>query len=93
MEGDPKAPFSLATTPRCRRGRNSIPWIAPLYTWSLQCWVLTEAASSTIYWVFGMIRPGIEARSRGPLTNTQLIRSMAWFIIIIIIIIIIVNVI
>ena len=31
VEGDPKAPFSIATTPRCRRGRNSMPWIAPLY--------------------------------------------------------------
>ena len=31
VEGDPKAPFSIATTPRCRGGRNSIPWIAPLY--------------------------------------------------------------
>ena len=31
VEGDPKAPFSIATTPRCRGGRYSIPWIAPLY--------------------------------------------------------------
>ena len=31
VEGDPKAPFSLATTPRCRGGRYSIPRIAPLY--------------------------------------------------------------
>ena len=31
VEGDPKAPFSIATTPRCREGRYSIPWIAPLY--------------------------------------------------------------
>ena len=33
VEGDPKAPFSIATTPRCRRGCYSFPWIAPLYTW------------------------------------------------------------
>ena len=42
VEGDPKAPFSIATTPRCRGGHCSIPWIAPLKTWSLpynaQCW-------------------------------------------------------
>ena len=25
VEGDPKAPFSIATTPRCRGGRNSFP--------------------------------------------------------------------
>ena len=31
VEGDPKAPFSIATTPRCRGGCYSFPWIAPLY--------------------------------------------------------------
>ena len=31
VEGDPKAPFSVATTPRCRRRRYSFPCIAPLY--------------------------------------------------------------
>ena len=35
VEGSPKAHFSIATTPRCREGRYSIPWIAPLYPWSL----------------------------------------------------------
>ena len=35
VEGDPKAPFSSATTPRCRGERYSIPWIAPPYPWSL----------------------------------------------------------
>ena len=34
VEGDPKAPFSIATTPRCRGG-HSIPWIAPLYPWTV----------------------------------------------------------
>ena len=29
-EGDLKAPFSIAITLRCREGRFSIPWIAPL---------------------------------------------------------------
>ena len=33
VEGDQKAPFSIATTPRCKGGRNSFPWIAPLYPW------------------------------------------------------------
>ena len=32
---DPKAPFSIATTPRCRGRCYSIPWIAPLYPWSV----------------------------------------------------------
>ena len=35
VEGDPKAPFSIATTPRSRGGRYSFPWIAPLYLWSV----------------------------------------------------------
>ena len=30
VEGDPKAPFSIATTPKCRGRRHSIPWIALL---------------------------------------------------------------
>ena len=33
VEGDPKAPFSIATTPKCRRGRYSFPWITSLYSW------------------------------------------------------------
>ena len=35
VEGDPTAPFSIASTPRCRGGRYSFPWIAPLYPSSL----------------------------------------------------------
>ena len=35
IEGDPKASFSIATAQRCTEGRYSIPWIAPLYPWSL----------------------------------------------------------
>ena len=31
FEGKSKAPFSIATTPRCKGGRYSIPWIVPLY--------------------------------------------------------------
>ena len=30
VEGNPKAPFSIATTPRCRGERYSFPWIGPL---------------------------------------------------------------
>ena len=33
VESDQKAPFWIAATPRCRAGRNSFPWIAPLYRW------------------------------------------------------------
>ena len=31
VRGDLKAPFSIATTPRCSAGCYSFPWIAPLY--------------------------------------------------------------
>ena len=34
-DGDPKAPFSIATTPWCSGGRYSIPQIALLYHISL----------------------------------------------------------
>ena len=30
VEGDPKAPFSIGTTPKCREGCYSFHWIAPL---------------------------------------------------------------
>ena len=33
VEGDKKAPFAIATTPRCKRGRHFFPWISPLYPW------------------------------------------------------------
>ena len=35
VKGDPKAPFSIATTPKCRGGRYSIPRIASLYPWTV----------------------------------------------------------
>ena len=31
VEGDPKVPFSIVTTPGCTDGHYSFPWIAPLY--------------------------------------------------------------
>ena len=33
VEGDQKAPFSIATTPRCRGGCYSFPGITPIYPW------------------------------------------------------------
>ena len=50
VQGDQKAPFSIATTPRCREGRYSFFWIAPLYPWYVTyiCWVLSKEVSSAI---------------------------------------------
>ena len=76
VEGDLKAPFLIATTPRCWGRCYSIPWIAPLYPWSL----LYGAKQGSIkyhFWVFGMTQPGIEPWSPGALVNTLLIRPMA----------------
>ena len=40
--------------------------------------MLSNAASSTIFWVFGMTQPGIEPRSPGPLANTLLWFGLAY---------------
>ena len=72
VESDQKAPFSIATAPRCKE------WDVTLFLdcstlplkRSLYCWVLSKAVSSTIFKVFGMTRPGIEPRTSGPLANT-----------------------
>ena len=41
--------------------------------------MLNKEASSTIFKVFGMTRPGIEPRSPGPLENTLTITPMSGF--------------
>ena len=42
--------------------------------------MLSKVASSTIFWVFGMIRPGIEPRSPRPLANTLTIMPMSCYV-------------
>ena len=76
VEGDPKASFSIVTTPRCRGGRYSFLWIAPL-TLDLYLIMLSAKQEGIKYnfWVFGMTRPGIELRFPGPLaSNLTIIR-------------------
>ena len=68
VEGDPKAPFSIATTPRFRGGCYS--WIALLYLWSVPGNAGCKVASSTIFLIFGMCQPGIKPQSPGSLVNT-----------------------
>ena len=51
---------------------STLSWIHTLLFWAL-----SKAASSTIFWVFGITRPGIEPWSPSPLANkysTQNIR-------------------
>ena len=45
-----------------------------------QCWVLSKEASTRIFWVFVITRPGIELRSSGTLVNTLPTRQMGRFI-------------
>ena len=78
VEGDLKALFSIATTPRCRGGRYSIPWIASLYTDPrLIMLSVKQGGIKYHFWVFGMTRPGTEPWSPEPLANTLHIRPMA----------------
>ena len=75
VEGDPKALFSLGTTPRCWGWRYAFPG---LLHFTLDAYIIMlsvmQVASSSIFWVFGMTRARVEPRSPGPLVNTQLIR-------------------
>ena len=67
---DPKAPTSLATTPRCRKGATPIPG---LLRFNLDPYLIIlrvkKDTSSTIFEVFGMTRPWTEPRSLRPLGN------------------------
>ena len=47
-------------------------------TYTLKCWVLNKCVSSTIFWVFGKTRPGIERRSPGPLANVLIILNQQY---------------
>ena len=48
IEGDSKANFSIATPPKCRGGRYSFPWIAPL-TLDLYLIMLSDKQAGTKY--------------------------------------------
>ena len=76
VEGGPKAPFSIATTSRCRGGHFSIPQIAPFYSWFL---LYNAEWYQVPFFVIGMTRPGIEPRSSRPLANILLIRLMVLY--------------
>ena len=74
VKGDPKTHFSIATTPRSRRERNSFPG---LHHFTLDLYLIMLSAKQEgikyHFWVFGMIWPGYPE----PLANTQTIRPMA----------------
>ena len=66
IDGDPKAPFSIATTPRWRRGHYSFPRIDS----NLIMLNVKLRGIKYHFYVFSMTRHGIEPRSPGPLANT-----------------------
>ena len=68
VKGYQRAPFSIATTPKCRGGHYSFPWIAPLYPRYTP--YISKEVSNTIFKVFGMTGPGIGPRSPRSLANT-----------------------
>ena len=75
VDGAPKAPFPIVTPPRCKKGCNSFPWIAPLFPW----YVPNKEGIKYYFWVFGMIRPGIEPLSPGLLANNRPPRPVGQF--------------
>ena len=77
VKSDPKVPFLIAITPRCRKG--TTPFTGLLH-FTLDTYLIMptvkQAASSTIFWVFGMSQFGIEPWSPGPLANMELFNSV-----------------
>ena len=71
VEGDLKAPFLRAITPRCREGTTSFPGLLH-FTLDPHLIFLSVKQGGIKYrfWVFDMTRPGIEPRSPRPLVNT-----------------------
>ena len=77
VEGDLKAPFSIATTPRRREGHYSINGLLhfTLYLYLLMLSVKQDGFKY-YFWAFGMIPPGIDHRSPGPLMNALTIKPI-----------------
>ena len=63
VEGDPKATLSIAATLRCRGGRYSFSWIAPLILDPYRIMLGVEQGSIKYHFLsFAMTRPRIEPR-------------------------------
>ena len=71
VEGDPKAPLSIATTPMFRRGAAPFPG---LLHFTLDPYVISmnvkQGGSKFHFWVLGMTRLEIELWFPEPLVNT-----------------------
>ena len=72
---DPKVPFSIDTTPRCRGGWYSFPRIIPLYPYLITLSVKQRCIKYR-FLVFGMTRSRIEPRSPGPSSSILPTKTM-----------------
>ena len=72
VEGDPKAPFSIVTTPRCRGGCYSFSMIDPLYPWSVPYnaeWIASRHEVpffESLVWLDLGLNPGLRGHLRTP---------------------------
>ena len=82
VEGDPEGSLfdSYYTKVEGRVLLLSLDCSTLLLICTLKWWVFSKEASSTIFWVFSMIQPGIEPRSPRLLVNTLTIIPMFVFI-------------
>ena len=73
VDSDPKAPFfnSYLTDVLGRVLLHTLGYSTLLLILTLSCWVLSNAESSTIFWVFGMTRPRNETLSPEPLAHKE----------------------
>ena len=74
IEGNPKAPFSLATTPRCRGEGYSLSRINPLFLDSRPIMLSVKYH----FWVFGTSLLGIDTKPPGPSVNNLPTSPMGW---------------
>ena len=75
VKGDPKSPFSIATTPRCREGESTTPFLGLTHFDLDPYFIMLSVKQGDIkylffFWLSGMTRLGIEPRSPRPLANT-----------------------
>ena len=86
VEGDLKAPFSVAMTLRCRRGHYFFPWIAPLYHWyvpyNAECLARRYQVpfSKFLEWCNLGLNPGLSDHwwTLYPLSQTALVILFHW---------------
>ena len=82
VEGNSKAPFSIATTPRCGGGCYSFPWITPLTLDPYFIMPIVKQGGIKYHFLslWYDTWSGIEPQSSGPLANSLKIMPMGWWV-------------